>query len=294
MCALITFIYFGIHIVGHGPAQAPERAVVAQVHLSAPSGMLPGPAATCKEFVAVDQVVLGPRPASRLRPLDLLGEVRLLRGVLGRGDDRRHRAHAVVPGALHPVPARAGCINVATIIHSDEALLAVGFIFTVHFFNTHFRPEKFPMDTGDLHRPRAARGVQEDRPREYEELVASGKLEESFVPRPCPRGSSAASGSSASARWPSGSSSSGSSCIRSFSPIAETRAARAELRLGCRACASVVDDLEAVAKRMRALIGRLWADDSKLGAEEVAYQAARRPQARDGYPGRGPWPPAEH
>ncbi|MCE1229444.1 MAG: cytochrome C, partial [Firmicutes bacterium] len=37
--------------------------------------------------------------------------------------------------------------NLATIIHSDEALLATGFIFTVHFFNTHFRPEKFPMDT---------------------------------------------------------------------------------------------------------------------------------------------------
>ncbi len=37
--------------------------------------------------------------------------------------------------------------NVATIIHSDEALLATGFIFTVHFFNTHLRPEKFPMDT---------------------------------------------------------------------------------------------------------------------------------------------------
>jgi len=44
----------------------------------------------------------------------------------------------VVPGWI---------INVATIIHSDEALLAVGFIFTVHFFNTHLRPEKFPMDT---------------------------------------------------------------------------------------------------------------------------------------------------
>ena len=37
-------------------------------------------------------------------------------------------------------------MNVATIIHSDEALLATGFIFTVHFFNTHGRPEKFPMD----------------------------------------------------------------------------------------------------------------------------------------------------
>jgi cytochrome b subunit of formate dehydrogenase len=36
--------------------------------------------------------------------------------------------------------------NVSTIIHSDEALLATGFIFTVHFFNTHGRPEKFPMD----------------------------------------------------------------------------------------------------------------------------------------------------
>ena len=37
--------------------------------------------------------------------------------------------------------------NVATIVHSDEALLATGFIFSVHFFNTHFRLEKFPMDT---------------------------------------------------------------------------------------------------------------------------------------------------
>lgn len=37
-------------------------------------------------------------------------------------------------------------INVALIIHSDEALLAAGFIFTFHFFNVHFRPERFPMD----------------------------------------------------------------------------------------------------------------------------------------------------
>ncbi|MFQ5583857.1 MAG: cytochrome C, partial [Calditrichia bacterium] len=37
-------------------------------------------------------------------------------------------------------------INIAQIIHSDEALLAVGFIFTIHFFNTHLRPESFPMD----------------------------------------------------------------------------------------------------------------------------------------------------
>lgn len=36
--------------------------------------------------------------------------------------------------------------NVATIVHGDEALLASGFIFTIHFFHVHFRPEKFPLD----------------------------------------------------------------------------------------------------------------------------------------------------
>ena len=37
--------------------------------------------------------------------------------------------------------------NVALFVHGEEALLAVGFIFDVHFFNGHLRPEKFPMDT---------------------------------------------------------------------------------------------------------------------------------------------------
>ena len=68
-------------------------------------------------------------------------------------------------------------INVATVIHSDEALLATGFIFTVHFFNTHLRPEKFPMDTVIFtgHMPLAE--LKRDKPLEYESLVASGKLE---------------------------------------------------------------------------------------------------------------------
>ena len=37
--------------------------------------------------------------------------------------------------------------NIATLVHGEEALLAVGFIFTIHFFNGHLRPDKFPMDT---------------------------------------------------------------------------------------------------------------------------------------------------
>ena len=41
-------------------------------------------------------------------------------------------------------------LNVAKVIHSEEALLATGFIFTIHFFNTHLRAEKFPMDMSML------------------------------------------------------------------------------------------------------------------------------------------------
>jgi hypothetical protein len=67
-------------------------------------------------------------------------------------------------------------INVATIIHSDEALLAVGFIFTVHFFNTHLRPEAFPMDTVIFTGVSPLREYRKDRPEEYAELKRSGEL----------------------------------------------------------------------------------------------------------------------
>ncbi len=68
-------------------------------------------------------------------------------------------------------------INVATIIHSDEALLATGFIFTVHFFNTHLRPEKFPMDMVVFTGYMPVEELKHDKPREFEQLVQSGELE---------------------------------------------------------------------------------------------------------------------
>ena len=67
-------------------------------------------------------------------------------------------------------------INVAQIIHSDEALLAVGFIFTIHFFNTHLRPESFPMDTVIFTGYVLEEEYKKDRPHEYEQLVKSGKI----------------------------------------------------------------------------------------------------------------------
>jgi cytochrome b subunit of formate dehydrogenase len=72
-------------------------------------------------------------------------------------------------------------INVATIIHSDEALLATGFIFTVHFFNTHLRPEKFPMDTVVFTGRMPLAEFKRDKPAEYEELVATGRLQDHLV-----------------------------------------------------------------------------------------------------------------
>ncbi|HKI78607.1 MAG TPA: cytochrome b/b6 domain-containing protein [Ignavibacteriaceae bacterium] len=72
-------------------------------------------------------------------------------------------------------------INVATIIHSDEALLATGFIFTVHFFNTHLRPEKFPMDIVIFSGRVGLEEFKIDRPEEYKKLVESGELEKYMV-----------------------------------------------------------------------------------------------------------------
>ena len=77
-------------------------------------------------------------------------------------------------------------VNVATIIHSDEALLAVAFIFTIHFFNTHFRLDKFPMDPVIFTGRVPVEELKRDKPREYERMVASGEFEERLVP-PYPR-----------------------------------------------------------------------------------------------------------
>jgi len=76
--------------------------------------------------------------------------------------------------------------NVATIVHGYEALLAVVFIFTIHFFNAHLRLEKFPVDdvmfTGSL----PEEEFKEERGDEYARLVATGQLEALKVKPPPP------------------------------------------------------------------------------------------------------------
>ena len=76
--------------------------------------------------------------------------------------------------------------NVTTLIHGEEALLAVVFIFTIHFFNGHLRPEKFPMDTVIFTGIVPLEEVRHDRPAEYERLVAEDRIPEITVPSPTP------------------------------------------------------------------------------------------------------------
>ena len=74
--------------------------------------------------------------------------------------------------------------NVATVFHGEEALLAALFVFTVHFFNNHFRPDKFPLDvvmfTGSMPLEEFKRGHRV----EYNRLLASGELEKYLVDAP--------------------------------------------------------------------------------------------------------------
>ena len=74
--------------------------------------------------------------------------------------------------------------NVALFVHGAEATLAIGFIFVVHFFNGHLRPNKFPMDlvifTGSV----TEEELRHERAGQYERLVSTGQLGALTVPAP--------------------------------------------------------------------------------------------------------------
>jgi len=74
--------------------------------------------------------------------------------------------------------------NVATIVHGEEAILAVVFLFTVHFFNNHFRPDKFPQDITMFTGRVPLEIYKHEHRREYDRLVASGEIEKYLVQAP--------------------------------------------------------------------------------------------------------------
>jgi cytochrome b subunit of formate dehydrogenase len=74
--------------------------------------------------------------------------------------------------------------NVATIAHGEEAVLAAGFLFTVHFFNNHFRPDKFPLDIVMFTGSMPLEEFRKEHTVEYDRLVKTGQLEKYLVEAP--------------------------------------------------------------------------------------------------------------
>jgi cytochrome b subunit of formate dehydrogenase len=74
--------------------------------------------------------------------------------------------------------------NVATILHGEEAFLAIVFLFTVHFFNNHFRPDKFPLDIVMFTGAVTLEEFKREHTLEYRRLVETGELEKYLVDAP--------------------------------------------------------------------------------------------------------------
>ena len=77
-------------------------------------------------------------------------------------------------------------LNAALVIHGEEALLAVLFIFAIHFFNAHLRPGSFPMDLVIMTGRESETEFQKKRSLEYQRLASQGNLEARIVSKPPP------------------------------------------------------------------------------------------------------------
>jgi len=178
LCAVITFFYFGTHVINLIWTNRKRKWSLKEM-MHSPYSMVPSWTdikelyATLKWFIGI-----GPRPAyGRWTYWEKFDYFAVFWGVAIIGSTGLmlwfpEFFTRFLPGWF---------INVATIIHSDEALLAVAFIFTVHFFNTHFRPDKFPMDTVIFTGRMPLEELKLERPREYEHLVKTHQLRKHLV-----------------------------------------------------------------------------------------------------------------
>lgn len=186
--AIITFTYFGLHLIELAIYAWKNRAVVKDPAtgkfqfkrivkiLFGPDSMIPT-IQDWRDFIAHNKWFFGksPKPQfDRWTYWEKFDYFAVFWGVFMIG----------MSGLIMWVPEfftkflPGWIINVAHIIHSDEALLAAGFIFTIHFFNTHFRLEKFPMDTVIFSGRISKTEMLHERKRWYDRLVAEGRLDE--------------------------------------------------------------------------------------------------------------------
>lgn len=177
-CAVITFFYFFMHVIDIIRSKRKDKITWKQF-LFGPNSMIPNKR-DLRDFIGTLKwfVGIGRRPRyGRWTYWEKFDYFAVFWGVAVIGTTGLmlwfpEFFTRFLPGWI---------INVATIIHSDEALLATGFIFTVHFFNTHFRPDKFPMDPVIFTGRVPIEEMKEDRPEEFEELTRNKKLKKYLV-----------------------------------------------------------------------------------------------------------------
>ncbi len=170
--ALMTFLYFGLHLgyVAYLLLVRKETGL-----FWGPNSMVPQP----KDFIEIYQhfrwfLGLGPRPRfDRWTYWEKFDYWAVFWGIAIIGSSGLFLWFPTFFARFFP----GWVFNIALIVHSDEALLAAAFIFTVHFFNTHLRPESFPFDpvifTGRVREEELIK----KHPVEYERMVLEGTLE---------------------------------------------------------------------------------------------------------------------
>jgi len=185
--AIITFLYFGLHLTerirtcwrGRGNLLNPEtgRFQIKRLFsiLFGPDSLIPN-RSDWQEFIAHQKWFFGkgPRPQfERWTYWEKFDYLAVFWGVAMIGASGLIMWFPLFFTRFMP----GWVINISMIIHSDEALLAAGFIFTFHFFNTHFRIEKFPMDTVIFSGRISKAEMLHERKRWYDRLVATRQLD---------------------------------------------------------------------------------------------------------------------
>jgi cytochrome b subunit of formate dehydrogenase len=74
--------------------------------------------------------------------------------------------------------------NLSTVIHGDEAVLAAAYLFSVHYFVSHWRPDKFPLDPVMFTGAIPLDEFRREYGAEYERLERSGELAQVLVEAP--------------------------------------------------------------------------------------------------------------
>ncbi len=177
-CAIITFSYFLIHLgaVAYGVARSNNR----MSFFWGPDSMVPQPK-DVRDVIQMFRWFLGRGPQPRfdrfsyMEKFDYLG---VFWGVAIIGASGLLLWFPEFFAKILP----GWAFNVATIVHGDEALLATSFIFTIHFFNVHLRPEKFPIDLVIFTGRTTTGYMEEEHPLEYERRRAAGTLEALTAP----------------------------------------------------------------------------------------------------------------